>query len=155
MKSRTKHASTPNTNERKRRQPQLQFHLVAESYGRWELGLLTLSAAVLPLKKKKKKKKCCCVRCFDLFKLFPWTANLLNVTTFFYAQIDLFTIFVCSCYRLWATIRLLHHFGLVMCVNSKLYRMHFSCHWCKIRNVSHQLTQISERQRSLCLLITY
>ena len=24
----------------------------------------------------------CCVRCSDLFKLFMWTANLLNVTTF-------------------------------------------------------------------------
>ena len=64
------------------------------------------------------------------------------------ARIDLlFTIFVCSRYRPWATIRLLHHFGFVMCVNSGLYCTHFSCHWRKIRNVSRRLTQISKRQR--------
>ena len=58
------------------------------------------------------------------------------------ARIDLlFTIFVCSHYR-----PLLHHFGFVMCVNFRLYCMHFSCHWRKIRNVSCRLTQISKRQ---------
>ena len=65
---------------------------------------------------------------------------------FLCTRIDLFAIFVCSCYRLWATIRLLHHFGFVMWVNSRLYCMHFSCHWRKIRNVSCRLTQISKRQ---------
>ena len=39
------------TNERKWRQPLLQLHLVTKSCGRRELGLLTSSAAVLPLKK--------------------------------------------------------------------------------------------------------
>ena len=86
-------------------------------------------------------------RCSNLFKLFMCTANLLNVTTFFCARIDLlFTIFICSHYRPWATIRLLHHFGFVMCVNSRLYCTHFSCHWHKIRKISRQLTQISKRQ---------
>ena len=49
-KSKTKHASTPNANERKWRQPRLQLHLVTKSRGRRELGLPKLSAAVLPLK---------------------------------------------------------------------------------------------------------
>ena len=66
----------------------------------------------------------------------------------FCARIDLlFTIFVCSHYRPWATIWLLHHFGFVMCINSRLYCTYFSCHWRKIRNVSRRLTQISKRQR--------
>ena len=70
---------------------------------------------------------------------------------FFCARIDLlFTIFVCSRYGPWAAIRLLHHFGFVMCINSRLYCTHFSCHWRKIRNVSCQLTQISKRQRDPC-----
>ena len=40
----------------------------------------------------------------------------------FCALINLFTILFCSRYRLWATIRLLYHFGFVMCLNSRLYR---------------------------------
>ena len=40
-----------NMNERKWRQPLLQLHLVTKSCGRWELGLLTSSGAVLSLKK--------------------------------------------------------------------------------------------------------
>ena len=64
----------------------------------------------------------------------------------FCAWMDLLTIFICSRYRPWATIRLLHHFGFVMCINYRLYCTHFSCHWRKIGNVSRQLTQISERQ---------
>ena len=52
----------------------------------------------------------------------------------------LFTIFNCSHYRL------LLHFGFIMCVNSRLYCTHFSCHWRKICNVSRWLTQISKRQ---------
>ena len=47
-KLKTKHASTPNTNERKWQQ--LQLYLVTKSHGRRELGLPTSSAAVLPLK---------------------------------------------------------------------------------------------------------
>ena len=45
-----KRASTPNTNERKWQQPRLQLLLVNKSRGRRELGLPTLSAAVLPLR---------------------------------------------------------------------------------------------------------
>ena len=143
-KSKTKHASTLNTNERKWRQTRLQLHdhLVNKSRGRRELDLPKSSAAVLPW-------KWCRVRCSDLFKLFLWPANLLNVTTFFCARIDLFTIFVCSRYWPWATIRLLHHFGFVMCINSRWYCMHFSCHWHKIRNVSHRLMQ---RQHDPCII---
>ena len=92
-------------------------------------------------------------RCSDLFKLFMWTANLLNVSICYHilcARIDLiFTIFICSRYRPWATIRLLHHFGFVMCVNSRLYCTHFSCHWRKI-HVLRRLTQISKRHRNHC-----
>jgi len=67
------------------------------------------------------------------------------------ARIDLlFTIFICSRYRPWATIRLLHHFGFVMCVNSRLYCTHFSYHWRKIHNVLRRLTQISKRHRNPC-----
>ena len=43
-------ASTPNTNETKWWQPQLQLLLVTKSRGRRELGLPTSSAAVLPLR---------------------------------------------------------------------------------------------------------
>ena len=48
-----------------------------------------------------------------------------------------------------------YHFGFVMCVNSRLYCTHFSCHWRKIRNVSGRLTQISERQRDPCFNFSY
>ena len=48
-----------------------------------------------------------------MYANFLWTVNLLNVSIF-RVQIDLlFIIFVCSLYTLWATIRLLHHFGFV------------------------------------------
>ena len=50
MKSKTKHALTLNTNERKWWQPRLQLYLITKYCGRRELGLLTSSAAVLPLK---------------------------------------------------------------------------------------------------------
>ena len=84
-----------------------------------------------------------------------WSQNQMDTAkwsegTTFCTQVLLFNIFVCSRYRPWATIRLLHHFGFVMCVNSRLYCTHFSCHWRKIRNVSCQLTQISERQHDPC-----
>ena len=49
-KPKTKHASTPNTNERKWQQPQLQLLLVTKSRGKQELGLPSLSAAVHPQK---------------------------------------------------------------------------------------------------------
>ena len=70
------HASTPDMNERKWRQSRLQLHLVTKSCGRQKLGLPTSSAAVLPW-------KWCRVWCSNLFRLFLWPANLLNVTTFF------------------------------------------------------------------------
>ena len=91
---------------------------------------------------------------FRSIQTFSVTIKFSERYHIFCAQIDLlFTIFVCSCYRLWATIRLLHHFGFVMCVNSRLYCTHFSCHWRKIRNVSHRLTQISKRQCDPCFLL--
>ena len=43
-----------------------------------------------------------------------------------------------------------YHFGFVICVNSRLYCMHFSCHWRKICNVSRRWTQISKRQHDPC-----
>ena len=83
-----------------------------------------------------------------------WSIQTFSVTGkfteryhIFCARIDLFTIFVSSRYRPWATIRLLYHFDFVMCINSRLNCMHFSCHWRKIRNVLRRLTQISKRQR--------
>ena len=64
----------------------------------------------------------------------------------FCAGIDfVFTIFVCSLYRSWAPL-----FWLCSCTNSRLCCMHFLYHWRKIRNVLHQLTQISERQCDPC-----
>ena len=143
--------STPNTNERKWWQPQLQLYLVTKSCGRWKkLGLPTSSAAVLPLKM---------MRCTIFWSVQTFSVNgkFSECYHIFCAWIHLFTIFVCSRYRPWATIHLLHHFGFVMCVNSRLYCMHFLCHWCKICNVSHQLTQISKRQHDpsiLCIFTT-
>ena len=142
MKSKTKHTPTPNTNERKWRQPQLQLHLVTKSHRRQELGLPTSSAAILPLKMMP------CTM-FQSIQTFSVNGKFTERYHIFFARIDLFTIFVfCSRYRLWVTIRVLHHFGFVMCVNSRLYCTHFLCHWRKIHYVSHQLTQISERQRN-------
>ena len=71
---------------------------------------------------------------FRSIQTFSVTSKFTEHYHIFCARIDLlFTIFVCSRYRPWATIWLLHHFGFVMCVNSRLYCMHFSCHWRKIR----------------------
>ena len=132
--------STPNTNERKWRQPRLQLHLVTKSRSKRQLGLPTSSAAVLPLK---------VIPCtiFRSIQTFSVTIKFSERYHIFCAQIDLlFTIFICSCYTPWATISLLHNFGFVMCINSRLNCMHLSCHWRKIRNVSCRLTQISKRQ---------
>jgi len=69
---------------------------------------------------------------------------------------NLFIIFICSLYSLWATIRLLHHhFGFVMCVNFRLCCTHFSCHWRRIRNVSWCLMHISKRQCNPCPLSSH
>ena len=55
----------------------------------------------------------CCMQCCDLFKLFV-SSKFTKRLHFFCAQIGfLFTIFLCSLYRSWATFRLLHHFGFV------------------------------------------
>ena len=92
---------------------------------------------------------------FQTIQTFSVNGKFTEHYHIFCARIDLFTIFVCSHYRLWvwATVRLLHHFGFVMCVKSRLYCMHFSYHWRKICNVSRQLTQISKMQRDpwICL----
>ena len=114
--------------------------LVTKSRGRRELGLPTSSAAVLPLRM---------MPCTMFWSIQTFSVNYKFTLRYriFCARINLFTIFVCSRYIPWATIRLLHHFGFVMCVNSRLYSTHFSCYWRKIRNVSRRLTQISKRQR--------
>ena len=118
--------------------------LLTKSCGRWDLGLPTSSAAVLPLKMMP------CMM-FQSIQTFSVIGKFTECYHSFCAQIDLlFTIFVCSHYRPWATIRLLHHFGFVMCVNSRLYCMHFSCHWRKIRNVLSRLTQISKTFKWQC-----
>ena len=114
-------------NERKWWQPRLQLHLVTKSCSRREMGLPTPSAAVLPLK----MMSCMMFRSIQTFSVNGKFTERYHI---FCARIDLlFTIFVCSRYRPWATIWLLHHFGFVMCVNSRLYCTHFSCHWRKIR----------------------
>ena len=136
-----------NMSERKWQQPWLQLHLVTKCRGRRELGLPTSSAAVLPLK--------------TMPCLMFWSIQTFSVNGNFTECYDIFCfcfiIFVCWCYRYrpWAAIRLLHHFGFVTCVNSRLYCTHFSCHWRKIRNVSGRLTQISERQRDPCFNFSY
>ena len=131
-------------NERKWRQPRLQLHLVTKSRGRRELGLPTSSAAVL----SSKMMPCTMFRSIQTFSV---NGKFTEPYHIFCARIDLlFTVFVCSCYR-----PLLHHFGFVMCVNSRLYCTHFSCHWRKIRNVSLQLTHISKRQRDPCLWVIW
>ena len=140
------HASTPDMNERKWRQSRLQLHLVTKSRGRRELGLPTSSAAVLPLK----IMPCTMFRSIQTFSV---NGKFTESYHIFCARIDLFTIFVCSRYRPWATIMLLHNFGFVMCVNSRLYCTHFSCHWRKIRNDLRRLTQISKRQRDPWALV--
>ena len=140
----TKHVWTPNTNERKWRQPRLQLHLVTKSRGRRELGLPTWSAAVLPLKMMP------CTT-FPSIQTFSVNGNFTERYHISCARIDLFTIFVCSRYRPWDKISLLHHFGFVMCINSRLYCTHFSCHWRKIRNVSCRLMQISKMKRDPCM----
>ena len=127
--------------ERKWRQPRLQLHLITKSRGRRELGLPTSSAAVLPLK----MLPCTMFRSIQTFSVNGKFTERYHI---FCARINLlFTIFFCSRYRPWATVRLLHYFGFVMCANSRFYCTHFSCHWRKIRNVSRRLTQISKRQR--------
>ena len=87
-------------------------------------------------------RKWCCVQCSEPCKCTK-CLNFFGVC----AQTDLFIIFICSLYSLWATIRLLHHqFWLCMCINFRLRCTHFSCQWRKIRHGSHRLTQISKRQ---------
>ena len=111
-------------NERKWRQPQLQ--LVTKSCRRQELGLPTSSAAVLPLKMMLWTM-------FQSIQTFSVNGKFTEHYHIFCAWTDLlFTIFVGSRYRPWAPIRLLHHYGFVMFVNSRVCCMHFSCHWCKV-----------------------
>ena len=141
-KSKTKHMSTPNMNERKWQLPRL--HLVTKSCVRWELGLLTASAAVLPLKMMP------CTM-FQSVETFSVNGKFTEHYHIFCARIDLlFTISVCSRYGPGATIRLLHDLDFVMCINSRLYCTHFSCHRHKICNVSRRLMQISKKQHDPC-----
>ena len=131
-------------NERKWRQPVFQLYLITKSRARYrrELALPTSSAAVDLWKMMLRMM-------FQTF--FVWTAYLLNVSTLcvcvcMFARIDfLFTVFVCSLYRLLATFKLLHYFGFG---RSRLCWTHFLYHWRKIRSILCQLTQISKRQRN-------
>ena len=134
------HVNTEYEWERKWWQSQIHFVTKSHGYSRQERGLPTSSAAVLPLKIMP------CTM-FQSIQTFSVNGKFTERYHIFCAWIDLFTIFICSGYRLWATIRLLHHFGFAMCINSRFHCMHFSCHWPKKRNVSHRLTQISKRQR--------
>ena len=95
-------------------------------------------------------RKWCRMWCSDLCKLFENGKFTTETFPLFCARIDLFIIFVCSPYSLWATIMLLHHFGFVCALILGYPCTHFSCHWCKIYNhgnVLRRLTQISKRQR--------
>ena len=83
MKSKTKHALTLNMNERKWQQPGLQLYLVTKSRGRRELGLPTLSAAVLPLKTMP------CTM-FQSIQTFSVNGKFTECYHIFCAQIDLF-----------------------------------------------------------------
>ena len=94
MKSKTKHTSTQNMNERKWPLPQLQ--LITKSCVRQELGLPTSSAAVLPL------------------KMMPCTM-FQSIQTF--SVNGKFTEFIDRELQSGYFI----HFGFVMCVNSRLY----------------------------------
>ena len=82
--------------------------------------------------------KWCHIRCSDLCKLYV-DGKFTKRFHFLWAQIDLFIIFVCSLYSLWATFRLLCHFCFRLCCT------HCLCHWHKMHNVSRWLTQISKR----------
>ena len=94
MKSKTKHALTLNMNERKWQQPGLQLYLVTKSRGRRELGLPTLSAAVLLLKTMP------CTM-FQSIQTFSVNGKFTERYHIFCACIDLlFTIFGCAHYRL-------------------------------------------------------
>ena len=111
------HVNTEYEWERKWWQSQIHFVTKSHGYSRQERGLLTSSAAVLPLKIMP------CTM-FQSIQTFSVNGKFTEHDHFLCAQIDLLlTIFVCLCYRLWATIRLLHHFGFVMCVNSRLYNV--------------------------------
>ena len=69
----------------------------------------------------------------------------------FCARIDLlFIIFICSLYSLWATIRLLHHFGFV-CVLILGYHVNIF-RAIDTKYVSCRLAQFSKRQRSQPLI---
>ena len=89
--------------------PRLQLYLVTKSRCRRDLGWPISSAAVLPLK----MMPCTLFRSIQTFSVNGKFTERYHI---FCAWIDLFTIFVCSRYRPWATIRLFHHFGFVMCI---------------------------------------
>ena len=87
-------------------QPQFQLHLVTISHCRWELGLLTSSAAI--------DLVWCCVWLMFLSVQTFCERQIYWMFPLFGARIDiLFAIFICSLFRLWVTFKLLHHFGFV------------------------------------------
>ena len=132
-----KNALTSNTitNERKWHQPWFQLCLVTQSRSRQELGLWALSAVVHLWEMKPSTM-------FYLFKLFDFARGKFTEHFHFsvHRQAFSFLFFVCW---LWAP-----SFWLCLCANStsRLCCTHISYHWCKIRNVSHRLMQIFERQ---------
>ena len=114
---------TLNTNERiwHLAEPRFELHLVTKSCGKQELGLPTSSAAV------HLQKMMLCMMFQSIQTLCK--QQIYWMFPVFRAWIDfLFTIFVCTLYRLWASYT------------------NFAYHWCKICNVLRHLTQISERQ---------
>ena len=134
-KPKTKHAFTPNKNEKKWWQPWFQLHLVTKFHSRWELGLVTSSAVV------------------HLWKMMPCTMSRSIQILYEQQCIECFHFFVHG--------RLsFYYFHLVALVSSIILALqvcelilsyivcNFCYHWRKIRNVWHQLMQISERQRA-------
>ena len=104
--------------------------------------------------------KWCCVQYSDQFRLFV-NGKFAKRFHFWGAQIDLlFIIFICSLYSMWATFRLLHHFGFV-CVLILGYAVHvfriidakyimFHVSWCK--SLKGKVTPVSyckEKQQGI------
>ena len=94
-----------------------------DSCSRWELGLLTSSAAV------------------HLWKIMPlmmfWAIQTLcewQIHWTFPLSLSYFCLLT------------LPSFWLCLCTYSRLFCMHFLYHWCKMLNVFCQLSEISERQ---------
>ena len=83
-----------------------------------------------------------------------WTANLLNVSTFFLCTDRLsFHYFCLLTLQTVSYIQVTPSTFLSLCANSvsRLCCRYFSYHWCKTGNASCRLTQISKRQHNPCI----